>query len=450
MRDCLRLQPGETLAVFYDETTDACARLLIQAAEKYGLTVIERRVPIAEQVKLASAPQLPQQHTEALQRSSATLLCLGSRLEATPYRKRLVKRGVGDGPLGTMPGATLEVLAHAVNVDYEEASRKCGDLAIAMLIGSEAVISSYIFGQTGETTGPPRTLKLQLGGFRRSPITSPGIIVNGTWGNLPGGETFIAPIEGTAEGIFVLNGAFTGHVLKPWQPILLHFHKGELVEIEGAGPEADALRQMCEQGTAPGTRLGLAELGIGVNPGIAELKGNALFDEKKEGTVHIAVGDNEEYGGKLSAAIHEDFITSAPSLSIDGKSVLERGKWAFNDADWRENAAQALLLGQKLPGRFLVQRRLINTSTDTKQRLVVRRDVGAKRVCIYTVGMDDLSRELAVLYDSVPDSLEPIQFDLLMQQHQDTNLDHARGLLAVLERHELVAIQCIDDDWDGR
>src|SRR5262249_29565642 len=273
-----------------------------------------------------------------------------------PYRKLLIKKGMGEGPLGTMPGATLEVLAHAVNVDYSQSLKQCGDLAVALLVGESARLTTYIFDEQGLKVGEYE-VKLYLGGFARSPITSPGIIMNGTWGNLPGGETFIAPVEGKSEGVFVLNGSFKGHVLRPGRHILLHFHKGDLTHVEGFEPEAQVLRDLLNSGTEPGSRLGLAELGIGVNPGIPVLTGSSLFDEKKEGTIHVAVGDNEEYGGLLSSRLHEDFVSCLPSLTIDDKPILVDGKWALEATDWRESKTQALELGRSLPGKFMVQRR---------------------------------------------------------------------------------------------
>ncbi len=69
----------------------------------------------------------------------------------------------------------------------------------------------------------------------------------------------------------------------------------------------------------------LAELGIGANDGVRQLKGVSLVDEKCLGTVHIALGDNSTFGGRNESAVHEDLVTLAPTLNIDGKPILQKG-----------------------------------------------------------------------------------------------------------------------------
>lgn len=441
LRECLDLQSGESLALFFDETTVDCAEVLRQAAAEQRVCLKERYVPLAHQISAAESGRLPAEDEDALERCRAILLCLAARLEATPYRKLLIQAGVQNGRLGTMPGATLEVLGHAVNVDYTDAWNRCSNLALAMLTGDHTVLKSYLFGRDGKPVDS-RELHLKLGG--RTPITSPGIIEDGTWGNLPGGETFIAPMEGHATGTFVLNGAFKNHVMPPWKPVLLHFENGLLVDIEGDCPNAAAVRAIIKAGRNGGGPLGLAELGIGVNPGVGELRGNALFDEKKEGTAHVAVGDNCEYGGKLEARIHEDFITSAPSLTIDGCPILDAGRWALREEDWRENHSRAAELAATLPEHFMVQRSGLEASEDAAGRLRVRRDVGAKRVCIYTVGTDALSADLARVYRLIPEPPNFVLCTLLHKEYEEVfgpkSPEDLRACVAVLLKQQLAAL----------
>src|SRR5262249_37032564 len=126
---------------------------------------------------------------------------------------------------------------------YEKVERRCDDLAVAMLAGERAVLTTYFPRRNGNAE-IEHQLKLDLGSFKRSPITSTGIIPLGTWGNLPGGETFIAPLEGKAEGAFVLNGAYTGRVLPPDRALLLRFSGGDLVEISGKEEDCETFRAM--------------------------------------------------------------------------------------------------------------------------------------------------------------------------------------------------------------
>ena len=53
----------------------------------------------------------------------------------------------------------------------------------------------------------------------------------------------------------------------------------------------------------------LGELGIGCNPGIQRFMKNVGFDEKIDGTVHLAVGNSYTFnGGTNESAIHWDIV----------------------------------------------------------------------------------------------------------------------------------------------
>jgi len=88
---------------------------------------------------------------------------------------------------------------------------------------------------------------------RITDVVSTGIIESDTWGNLPGGETFIAPVEGTATGEYLLNGSFTGHVLRDDQPLVLRFDAGRLAGVDGTGIGREASRT--PTASEPGPRL---------------------------------------------------------------------------------------------------------------------------------------------------------------------------------------------------
>ena len=147
----------------------------------------------------------------------------------------------------------------------------------------------------------------------------------GAFGNLPSGEAYVAPIEGTAEGRVVVE--------KGWYPnlkenMVLNFKDGKVVSIEGGGEVGDRFRELLgigKEGPPYEARRNCAELGIGTNPN-AKRPDNVLEAEKIRGTVHIAVGDSAHIGGKVSADIHQDFVIPKPTLILDGKTVMEKGK----------------------------------------------------------------------------------------------------------------------------
>ena len=81
----------------------------------------------------------------------------------------------------------------------------------------------------------------------------------------------------------------------------------------------------------------------------------------------------------------------------------------------------------------------IHAGPDDRGRLVVRRDVGARRKCLYGVGETELSQALARVYGLLPPVPETIAFSRLAERW-DSNPDAEvlKGLVAVLDRRELV------------
>jgi aminopeptidase len=443
LRECLPLKDGETVAIFCDTQTEDCAKILGEVAQDLGLRFIKRRVEAAEQQRRSHLTKLHPSDESAIEESRAVLISLSSKM---PYRKRLVHRAVDDHRyVGVMPGASLKLLAYAVDIDYEKVERKCDDLAVAMLAGRNAVLTTYVPDRNG-TGERSYELHMDLGSFTRSPITSTGIIPLGTWGNLPGGETFIAPMEAQANGAFVLNGAYKGCVILPGKALLLRFVEGILAEVEGEKDDRAQFQAMLDAAGSRNrrNRLGLAELGIGVNEGLYELTGNALFDEKKEGTAHIAVGDNSIYGGTMQSPLHEDFITEAPSLAIDGKVILLRGQYVLNASEWREDRGTAEAMGRELPEEFEIQRTALHGSAGRSGAMRVTRYVGAQRKCEYTVGGIDISADLARLYELLPSASESIRYSLLSERWHmirgEEGDEYIRGLLATLCKHGLSEI----------
>jgi leucyl aminopeptidase (aminopeptidase T) len=73
----------------------------------------------------------------------------------------------------------------------------------------------------------------------------------------------------------------------------------------------------------------IGEFGIGTNPK-ARLLGNIMTDEKVLGTVHIALGRNEMWGGNNAAPTHLDGVIRQPTVRIDGELLIDDGRHLVN------------------------------------------------------------------------------------------------------------------------
>jgi len=444
LADCLDLQPGNRISIFYDESTRDPAMLLMEESEKLALRLRERFVSTEHQLSLTPETGLCTQCREALDDAAAVVTCLSDSTETTPYRREVLRNGAtGTTRVGHIPGASLFVLASAINVDYAHAVARCEDLALALAVGETAVLTTYQLGPDDHPLSA-HELRIGLAGFLRMPVVSTGVIPPGTWGNLPGGETFIAPVEDAANGEIVINGAYKDKVLGHDEALILRFEASRLA-APARGPAAvvAGFEGLLARAKANGDQdyNALAEFGIGVNLGIPHLTGNSLFDEKCAGTIHIAVGDSSGFGGRYRSIIHEDLISRRPSLSIDGKKILDHGEDSFREADWYEDL-DTFPIDQRLAAAGSRVLKSAERSTSKSGVLRINHQVGAGRVCSYRVGRAAQTALLAKLYGELHSLSVVAVSDLtksIASRHGFTADQVARGL-SILMRHRLVSV----------
>jgi aminopeptidase len=145
--------------------------------------------------------------------------------------------------------------------------------------------------------------------------------------NMPGGEVYYSPVEDSAEGVISFSeypACYLGHQVPG---VRFRFEGGRVVE---ASADADEPFLIATLDTDEGARR-LGEFGIGGNPGIQQHMRNTLFDEKIEGTVHLAIGNGFPFvGGTNVSAIHWDIVKDlrrGGRIECDGEVVQEDGVW---------------------------------------------------------------------------------------------------------------------------
>jgi aminopeptidase len=153
--------------------------------------------------------------------------------------------------------------------------------------------------------------------------------VDGGDSNIPAGEVFYSPLEDSANGVVTFGeypGWYGGHQVRG---IRFRFEDGVIVE---ASSETDEDFLLATLDTDEGARR-LGEFGIGCNEGIDRAFGNALFDEKIHGTVHLAIGAGFPYlGGTNESTVHWDIVKelrNGGEIWLDGELVQKNGAWQF-------------------------------------------------------------------------------------------------------------------------
>ncbi|HDI00310.1 MAG TPA: aminopeptidase [Firmicutes bacterium] len=302
VRVCMGIKQGETVLIVVDAPERNIGYALFDAAREAGAEAM-----LLEILPRAMHGEEPPPQVAELMRMVDVILAPTSRsLTHTEARRRACEEGVR---VATLPGITEEVMARTLEADYYEIARRSTTLAEILTGGRSALVTS------------PSGTELSLDIEGRKGYADTGLYHNpGDFGNLPAGEAFLAPVEGKAEGVVVVDGSMAGVGLLE-EPIRLFVEGGLVRKIEG-GKEADVLRKVLEPYGDMGRNV--AELGVGTNER-ARITGVVLEDEKVLGTVHIALGDNASMGGRVKVPVHLDGVLLRPTLEVDGRVVLKDG-----------------------------------------------------------------------------------------------------------------------------
>ncbi|WP_406796598.1 MULTISPECIES: aminopeptidase [Brevibacillus] len=298
--NCLALQANETFLVVADERKRDIGEAIWEAGKQLGaeamLMVMKEREKSGQEPPAAVA---------AAMKSADVVVCVTQHsLTHTKARKEAAANGTR---LATMPAITEDMfLAGAISADYTQVKAL-----------TERVTEMLTRASTVRIEKAGKSLTFSIAD--RNGVPSTGMYVNpGESGNLPSGEAYIAPLEGTAEGQILVDGSIAG-IGKIDSPLLLTIQNGRITEAEGTS--AERLLQML--GDQDGRMLG--EFGIGTNDK-ARITGVVLEDEKVYGTIHVAFGSNNTFGGTIVAGVHIDLVVKEPDVYLDDKCIMKNGK----------------------------------------------------------------------------------------------------------------------------
>jgi leucyl aminopeptidase (aminopeptidase T) len=130
---------------------------------------------------------------------------------------------------------------------------------------------------------------------------------------VPNIEANVAPAQGSAEGVFVVDGSIPYYgVGVITDPVTFGIEAGFVRSIEG-GDQAALLDQLLAEQDDPWV-YNVAQFAFGLNPDCTDFTGEMLNDEGVDGTVHLGVGSGGRSGGR-----HELTTTAPDSLAPQGR-----------------------------------------------------------------------------------------------------------------------------------
>lgn len=337
----LNLIKDDNLLIIFEESTLELAELISSAAVNLGVNATMILVPLRSQQKMLSQSNLSLPIISAMESADAVITCLNDSSQCMEFRSKIVDQRRNNTAIGHTPGLTLQMLRNSFDYDFDDVTEICKELAFPLALATRMTI------KTCDRNGVQHELSVETGGWARLPIISDGKVPRGSWGNLLAGETYIAPIEGTASGSIVINGAIRNLLVEGRRELTLYFDKGNLVDQSSADPNViknflDSTKKIARN-KRDRNWSNLAEIGIGANKKIKRLTGKPVIDEKMFGTLHIAIGENTDMGGSVESVIHYDMTTYAPDVFIVPlnshieNEFLKSGTLVKPSKDWQEH-----------------------------------------------------------------------------------------------------------------
>ncbi|MDP4174309.1 MAG: aminopeptidase [Bacteroidota bacterium] len=305
IKDCMGTKKNEKVLVITDEIKREIGYSLYLNAQALGY----KSLLVEMKARKGNGEEPPEEVAELMLKYDVVLCATDKSLTHTEARRNASAKGAR---VATFPGITKEVMIRGLNADYKKIS--------ALSIKLKKIFEKT---KTVRVTSPGGTdITMDISG--RTAYASKGLFhKKGESGNLPTGETFVAPLEGKSEGVFVVDGSMAGvGMLGKNSVIKIKVEKGYATEITG-GKEAKKLIELLSKNGKAARNI--AEFGVGTNDK-AKLSGILLEDEKVMGTVHIALGDNKSMGGNVHVPSHLDGLINKPTVYFDDKVIMKNGK----------------------------------------------------------------------------------------------------------------------------
>lgn len=308
--DCLNLKKNESVLILTDDDTFEIGHAFYKTGQDLADSVHLVLMPGAK----TNGEEPPGMIADMMQKYDVVVCPTAKSLTHTNAKRNACSKGAR---VATLPGITADVFIRTLKADYTKIAKRTWQIS-SLLENTKNVRIKTELGTD---------LFLPIDGM--TPISSTGLIhEKGKGGNIPSGESFLAPVEGKSNGTLVIDASIAGIGKINGTPVTIQIKDGFAHSFSG-GEQASQFEKDLRAFKQPA--LNVAELGIGTND-TAIITGEILEDEKVFGTIHIAFGNNITMGGTCDVGIHIDCVVTKPDVWFDDQKIMEKGKLLIEDA----------------------------------------------------------------------------------------------------------------------
>ncbi|MER3523423.1 MAG: aminopeptidase [Ignavibacteria bacterium] len=316
---CLQVQPGERVTIITDERTHDIAAAIAHEAVKVGA---QCNILLLEDFAPRPHHEMPQPILDALADTDVSVYAAWG--QAGELRTRMqMTRVVTEHRVrhAHMINVNKQIMMEGMRADFRKVD------AISTRVWDLARRARRIVCTTPMGTNITAELNPNLKWIKTSGIISPE-----KWGNLPGGEVFTAPMN--VQGTFVVDGVVGDYLCTKFgdlkeTPLTIEIANSRMVSASCANKELE--REFWEYCHTDKNSDRVGEFAVGTNIQLKHVIGHILQDEKIPG-VHIAFGHPyaEHTGADWSSSTHIDVVGTNFDIWIDGKKIMDRGKFLLD------------------------------------------------------------------------------------------------------------------------
>ncbi len=313
---CLQVQPEEKVTLITDLACEEIAASLVAELNARGC---QHRNFVLEELAPRPLVDMPQVILDDMATSQVSIFAVQAQMNELKTRMQMCNV-VNQKKLrhAHMVNIEKKIMLEGMRADY----RKVDDLTLRVMniVNQAKKIRATTPAGTDVTADLTPSYKW---------IKTSGIISRDKWGNLPGGETFTAPLE--VNGRFVVDGVVGDYLCAKYgdlapSPLTLTVKGNRLTEARSDNKELEQEFWQYTHRDSNSDRVG--EFAIGTNLALSRVVGNILQDEKIPG-VHMAFGDpyGAHTGAQWTSTTHIDVVGQHFDIWADDFQIMSAGKF---------------------------------------------------------------------------------------------------------------------------